>query len=342
MYLFDILGVSERETCYANLLSAAFMESNEFQNVFIKALMPGCESAEGWSCHREFRANIFGRSLRPDLLLVNRSLKSVILVEVKVQAGENAKQSSDYASPECRSAMLEQIQLQTEKPFRYVWLTPEGLRPKSPEFIPLRFLALGEALRSVRTGDDNLRQLIGELLKFIDEQEHLKAPMPEENVAGYLRPLHLTTWCQKFERLCKSLLIPIEKQYFERLVNPYYVWILKEDGYILNFSMETPQKRSDVLVLSLQYHCGIGQRLKAMPSEYRSVFKNDRRRFTTGLRSHCGAAEQLGWEWGRGNAEYSVAKVDLRLNAPYSEFANEVQRFSSKMLEAVGLVLPKV
>ena len=285
MYLFDILGVSERETCYANLLSAAFLESNEFQNLFIKALMPGCESAEGWSCHREFHVKSLAKSLRLDLLLVNRSLKSVILVEVKVQASENTDQSMDYASPECRRAILEKIQLQTEKPFHYVWLTPEGLKPKSPAFVALRFLALGEALRSVRTGDDNLHQLVDELLKFIDEQQHLEAPKPEDTVADYLRPLHLTTWLQKFACLCKSLPIRIEKQHLERMVYPYYLWILKEDGYTLNFSMETPQKRGNVLVLSLQYHCGVGQRLKSMPSEYQSVFKGDRLRFTSGLRS---------------------------------------------------------
>jgi hypothetical protein len=84
MYLFDILGVSTQETCYAYLIATAFKESKEFQHGFIKALVPECESAEGWKCLPEFQVKVPGKSLRPDLLFVNSSIETVILVEMKV------------------------------------------------------------------------------------------------------------------------------------------------------------------------------------------------------------------------------------------------------------------
>jgi hypothetical protein len=154
---------------------------------------------------------------------------------------EKKRQSEDYYSEECRAAVLEklkrleQFQTQSDKPFYYVWLTPDGSQPVCTGFRPRRFLVLQEVLRRIKTEDANLSQLISELLMFIEEQEHPRPPLQDEIVARYLgRPLHLTSSQQRFECLCKALPIPIEKQSpSPRIPDPWHVWILKEDGYRL-------------------------------------------------------------------------------------------------------------
>lgn len=350
MNLFDILGASQQETCYANLLANAFRESEEFRRACIGVLLPGCDNTKGWGCFPELQVKLSstGKTRRPDLLLANPSIESVILVEVKVQASENAGQSTDYASPECRSAVLERVQMQCEKPFRYVWLTPEGWSPVCTAFAPLRFLALKEALSDIRNGDRNLRRLIRELLQFIDEQEHMKPPLRDQGLADYLRPSHLTSWQRKFEGLCRSLDIPSERQCASEAPRgqyqfrcPYYLWLLKEADYTLNFALETPQRQSDPLVFSLQYHCGIGRKLKDMPADYQRTYSDKRRQFAAALRC-CYATEQSGWRLCKADAEYAVAKVELKLDQSYSDFANQIQRLSGGMLKVVRQVGPEV
>lgn len=348
LYAFDLLGSGQREGCYASLLANTFCHSRVFKRDFLNVLLPGLGNMQDeWKCLTEF--SVFWppeqkrNTCRHDMLLVHPAGQQLIMLELKVHAGEGMvqkePQSGVYSSDGYVGELLKELnrKLHLDLPEctnpLYVWMTPDGAAPKAKDrFIARSFSELAPALRKIcadAEAPSKLTLLCGELLEFIEERDRPSPPNPMELVRDYLEPRHLLTFYRKFTSLCEALPVPSTRQEAcidITLPNPFYFWWLpgppNEERYWLGFVLEKIRNTPDFF-LELQLYPPDHQKRTPSPEENRFA-EACRKEFCDKLRPYSNALGKNGWEIPQ-KSRYNIAKsTRLSSGQQFQAFVDQV------------------
>lgn len=294
-HIFEILGISEREDSYTDLLKYAFTTSMEFRDNFLGLLNQ--ESVGKWEIEVRLPVPIhssFGRKRDiPDIVLINIEIRKVVIIENKIFSGEGWEQTNRYSSDEFKEGLSKH--LRSEKcleyedfHFDYFYLTLDGQDASSGAFRKISYERLINKIPP-NVQDEKLRILLDELKERINEIINWPRPNDEELVLDYLkRTKRLVSQYHTFKCL-SSEIIPKEPQ-FEITANPgsgfiplaqwqYINWVsgnadsperIIEPCFNIHFEFQW-DSRYDSLTLYLHYETNpymTGKKKRGLPSQF--------------------------------------------------------------------------
>ena len=123
--VFEILGISNKEDCFTNLIAETFNESGsrEFRNQFCRAISNNKTNIYDSADAKIYTRNVFnvestnengGRSkIVPDILFVAPSQNVIVIIENKIFSDEGFKQTLAYSSIEFQNELIKiQVMMQ--------------------------------------------------------------------------------------------------------------------------------------------------------------------------------------------------------------------------------------
>lgn len=192
-HIFDILGIGSREDSYSDLIAEAFKELKEFRVSLLNALSE--PYADDWKIQTRVNVPVVipgGRKRDiPDIVFSSANLNKIIVLENKIFSGEGWEQTIRYAEDIFKEKIAQHATIGLENPeFSFYYLTLDGSKPASNEFIPIRYdtVILSALLSSNYSGVKNnkLCFLLEELKERIEEYKNWREPEPDEEVLEYL------------------------------------------------------------------------------------------------------------------------------------------------------------
>jgi hypothetical protein len=209
-HIFDILGIISREDSYTDLIAYAFKHHFEFRKNLLALLQ---EKDHGiWELKVRPPVSITSLNGRkkdiPDLILFNKELNKILLIENKVFSGEGWKQTERYASNEFRESLKKYLEIEIEPDFKFFFLTLDETKPYSSSFQTISYLDISKSIPQT-LGNSNLDILLKELRERIDE--YYSWPLPNENdvILDYLKNIRrLVSSYRTFRIVTDSLFDP--------------------------------------------------------------------------------------------------------------------------------------
>ena len=184
-HIFEVLGISSREDSYTDLIAYALEHNYEFRKNFL-ALLQAQDSVE-WKI--KVRPSVLIKLGRrkdiPDLILFNRKINKILLIENKVFSGEGWEQTKRYASDEFKKNLEEYLKMPSSN-FEFFFLTLDGTEPCSPSFQSISYRKISECIPKI-FGNSKLDILLKELKERIDEYYNWPPPKGNDVVLEYLK-----------------------------------------------------------------------------------------------------------------------------------------------------------
>jgi hypothetical protein len=223
-HIFEILGIRSREDSYTDLIAYAFNNNFEFKKNFLLHILEENQPSD-WE-KPIVRPSVFiKKSSRtkdmPDLILINKKIPKVILIENKIFSDEGWEQTKHYASHEFKQALVEYLKKNNmllnddQIQFVYYFLTLEGKKAAAEKFRPLSYCRILEILNDIKFGNSKLDILLQELKERLEEYYQWPCPVETDNVFSYLnKTKRLVNQYRTFQILMKTLLA--DKKEFEK------------------------------------------------------------------------------------------------------------------------------
>lgn len=151
--VFEILGISNKEDCFTNLIAETFNESGsrEFRNQFCRAISNNKTNIYDSADAKIYTRNVFnvestnengGRSkIVPDILFVAPSQNVIVIIENKIFSDEGFKQTLAYSSIEFQNELIKLYSSNDAHnyKFEFYYMTLLGKKASSDMFSPLKW-----------------------------------------------------------------------------------------------------------------------------------------------------------------------------------------------------------
>jgi len=229
--VFDILGISNREDSYTNLIKHAFNHSCEFKENFCR-IFAGYHSSDFRLVVRSPQVSTHDKLKKaiPDLLLISKEMNEIILIENKIFSQEGFNQTERYSTKEFVESLKRKYQMSNAKVDQFYYMTLDGTIPYSNQFKAIKWVdMILSSTKNVQFTDDRLKLLMNDLIERLIHYENFK------NLDDNMPFIQYLNSCEKWVNNSQAFKL-LFKDVFEKLAAMYSV-----NATISNFNANSNQ-----------------------------------------------------------------------------------------------------
>ena len=208
-HIFEILGITSHEDSYTDLINYAFKNNQKFRENFL--LLLGEQEDSEWNTEVRHQVKIKLNKRKkdvPDLILFNKKLNKILVIENKVHSGEGWEQTKRYADDKFKFKLKEYLNFKSEPNFKFFFLAlDEEIEPSAKSFTKITYKDISKFIPE-SLGSSKLDILLKELKERLDEYYNLQPPKESDEVLNYLKnnQKRLINLYRTFQVLTRNLL----------------------------------------------------------------------------------------------------------------------------------------
>jgi len=208
-HIFEILGITSHEDSYTDLINYAFKNNQKFRENFL--LLLGEQEDSEWNTEVRPQVPIKLNKRKkyvPDLILFNKKLNKILVIENKVHSGEGWEQTKRYARKEFKESLKKYLNFESEPDFKFFFLAlDEEIEPSDESFTKITYKDISKCIPE-SLGSSKLDILLKELKERLDEYYNLQPPQESDEVLNYLKnnQKRLINLYRTFQLLTRNLL----------------------------------------------------------------------------------------------------------------------------------------
>ncbi|MDK2887258.1 MAG: nuclease superfamily [Thermoanaerobacter sp.] len=205
--ILDILGVTDREDAYTNIIAYALANDISFRNAMLEMFLGSTSSSDDWEVKPWLQVISSQGKDVPDIVIYSRQENAVIIVENKLFSSEGAEQTERYSSDVFNEAVREQLKLPYGTKFVHVFLTLEGIAPRSNKFKMVTYSQIAALIPKSNKHSTKLGLLLDEFRQKVEEFDKWPLPRQDQPFLEYLKsttPTKLVSGYRKFVLACNN------------------------------------------------------------------------------------------------------------------------------------------